>query len=143
MQLFTRILNVLGVPIRLRLLRLVLSAKQEVRGGELVGVFGLPHYALSRHLNALQRVGLLQVRKAGRSRFYTTAKTPDPAIRLLYQAVRRLEDEGVLVRDLQRLDQRLAMRGLPAPRRAGQAGNGLRRRPAERPTPPLPEEASP
>lgn len=132
MQLFIQLLNVLGVPIRLRLLRLMLSTKQEVRGGELVGVFGLPHYALSRHLTALQRVGLLQTRKAGRNRFYTTTKTPGASVRLLYQAVRRLNDDGVLVRDLQRLDQRLALRQ-----------HGQRRGRGGRSKPTLPQEIEP
>ena len=67
------VFKALGDPERLRVLHLFLTTKEEICVCELVDALELPQYQVSRHLQALKRVGLLRARKRGTWAYYSAA----------------------------------------------------------------------
>ncbi|WP_083339937.1 ArsR/SmtB family transcription factor [Arthrobacter crystallopoietes] len=61
-------LEIAAEPSRRRLLHLLAGGEQSV--GELTAHFKVSRSAISQHLLALERAGLVTARKEGRSRFY-------------------------------------------------------------------------
>jgi ArsR family transcriptional regulator len=87
----TEILQALGDPTRLRLLNLLMQAK-EICVCELVDALQVPQYKASRHLQVLTNSGWLEDRRRGRWVYYTISTDLRPFQRDLLRAIGRLRD---------------------------------------------------
>jgi len=74
-------------PTRLRLLGL-LGAQKELCVCDLCAVLGESQPKVSRHLGVLRRVGLVDVRRDGKWKFYSLAGATSPLHRTLLRCVR-------------------------------------------------------
>lgn len=103
--------RVLGEPLRLRMLRVILSANFELCACEIMDALALPQYAVSRHLKALVRAGLVSERRERRLMLYGPL-AKDPVNQALYAAVLAISPAGFasLTEDARLLDERLALR---------------------------------
>jgi ArsR family transcriptional regulator len=99
----TSLLSLLGDSSRVRLVALL--ARQELSVAELVEVTGLVQSRVSTHLGRLREAGLVRVRKAGASTFYSLADgaMPDPARKVL-ELVRGEVKDAALEADARRAD---------------------------------------
>lgn len=90
-------------PIRLRILHL-LQQEKELCVCDLCAVLDLPQPKVSRHLAALREVGLVEVHRDGRWKFYSLAPGRSPLHRTLLRCVGScLADVEELRRDRERL----------------------------------------
>lgn len=95
---------------RVRVLRVLATARQEACLCELVDSLLEPQYKLSRHLKVLRQVGLLAAEKDGRF-VYQKLVTQHSHLKKLYAAIGALPDsEGVFEADLRRFIQRMRLR---------------------------------
>jgi ArsR family transcriptional regulator len=83
--------QVLGEPTRLRLLNLLMQAK-EICVCELVDALQTPQYKVSRHLQALTSAGWLEDRRRGKWVYYRISSDLKPFQQDLLRAVSRLRD---------------------------------------------------
>jgi ArsR family transcriptional regulator len=90
----------LGDPLRLRTLSLLLEEEKELCVCDLCAILGESQPKVSRHLALLRRVGLVQVRREGRWKFYALAEARSPLQRKLLRCVRScLGESDELARD--------------------------------------------
>lgn len=85
----------LGEPTRFMLLAALTDSPRSV--GELVDLLNVPQPLVSHHLGILLRAGLVCALRRGRSRSYSIADHPDPAVRgllTLLREVRGSENAG-------------------------------------------------
>lgn len=103
-------LNVLGDPVRARLLRVLEG--QTLAVGELCDILQLPQSTISRHLKTLMDGGWVRVRREGTSRLYSLmAEELDDASANLWRLVRgQLEHLATVAQDRVRLARVLAAR---------------------------------
>jgi DNA-binding transcriptional ArsR family regulator len=66
------LLNVIAEPNRRKIMRIVWS--EEKSAGDIAQAFDVTFGAVSQHLHILRESGLIEMRKAGRSRFYRARK---------------------------------------------------------------------
>lgn len=74
MEQLSQLFKALSEPLRLRIIRWLLSTGKEAYGEELANALGVPAYQLSRHLKVLKATGLIHERKEGRWVYYSVAK---------------------------------------------------------------------
>ncbi|MBI3088364.1 MAG: helix-turn-helix transcriptional regulator [Candidatus Omnitrophica bacterium] len=74
MQQLSQVFKALSEPLRLRIIRQLLTNGREAYGEELAGALGIPPYQLSRHLKVLTATGLVTERREGRWVYYSLAK---------------------------------------------------------------------
>ncbi len=106
------LLRVLGNDVRLRIL-LTLAGHQELCVCELVDALGRPHYAVSRDLAALQRVGLVREQRKGTWVYHSLAPEAqaEPFFRDMLRLIGdRLADAPEVQTDKGRLVRRLLLR---------------------------------
>lgn len=105
------LLRAVSHPVRIRLLKALLNGDLCVC--ELEDVLQLPQYTVSKHLAALRRSGLVTDRREGLWIYYSVAaraKT-DGLLRDVLRLIDAHADEDrVAIRDLARLERRLALR---------------------------------
>lgn|SRR5574337_1169971 len=95
---------------RLRILRVMVVAREESCLCELVDSLQEPQYKLSRHVKILRQVGLLESEKEGRFVYHGLVKRSRHLNRL-YDTVAALPDtDGEFARDLQRFHRRMRLR---------------------------------
>ena len=70
----SQVFKALSEPLRLRILRRLLTNGREAYGEELAEALGIPAYRLSRHLKVLISTGLVTERREGRWVYYSLAK---------------------------------------------------------------------
>ena len=86
------LLQALADPTRLRLLNLLMQT-EEVCVCELVDALHLAQYNVSRHLQALLEVDLLEHRRSGKWIYYRIKRKLTPYQRTLLRAVEQLREE--------------------------------------------------
>ncbi len=102
------VLRVLGMPRRLRILRLFLEVDDTLCGCEVADVLGIEDYQVSRDLAALKRAGLVASQeRVGTWVHYRRVEPPDPSLTGLLAVIAALPLEPS-VRD--RLGLRLEFR---------------------------------
>ncbi len=90
-------------PTRLRILNL-LQDRKEICVCDLHEILGETQPKVSRHLAALRRAGLVEVRRDGKWKFYSVARAPTPLHRTLLGCVRNcLAELDDLATDRERL----------------------------------------
>jgi ArsR family transcriptional regulator len=106
----TEILQALGDPIRLRLLNLLMQAK-EICVCELVDALQVPQYKVSRHLQVLTSAGWLEDRRRGKWVYYGISTGLKSFQHDLLRAIGRLREEREdFHRDAARAGRRLRLR---------------------------------
>jgi len=104
------VFQALADPTRIRILRVMTTAREEACLCELVDSLLEPQYKLSRHLKVLRQVGLLAAEKDGRF-VYHQLVTRHAHLKTLYAAIRTLPDgEGTFAADLRRFRARMHLR---------------------------------
>ena len=104
------VFQALADPTRIRILRVLATAREEACLCELVDTLLEPQYKLSRHLKLLRQVGLLAAEKEGRF-VYHKLVSQHAYLKRLHAAICALPDsEGVLAADLRRFSQRMRLR---------------------------------
>lgn len=109
MEEYAQIFKTLSDPTRLRILRLLIDARQELCVCELVDSLEEPQYNVSKHVTAMRTAGLLKSRKEGRWVYYSPRDTDEAFLRLLAQAVAAIPAAAV-ERDRAELEKRLTLR---------------------------------
>lgn len=100
----------LSDPTRVRILRLLLSTKEEVCLCELSDSLAEPEYKLSRHVKVLKSAGLLTSVRDGKWVYHGLVKEPH-YLRTIYKAVQDFPDDSKLsVKDMARFTKRLTLR---------------------------------
>jgi ArsR family transcriptional regulator len=100
----------LADPTRLRLLNL-LAQTGDVCVCELADVLRLPQYTVSRHLQILREVGLVDDQREGKWVYYRIARELKPCHRSLLRAVSQLRSEREdFAEDERRANRRLKLR---------------------------------
>ena len=100
----------LSDPIRLRIMRLLISSNEEICLCEIVDSLLEAQYKVSRHLKALRQAGLLESEKEGRWVYHRLVSNPE-YLRELFRVVSMLPDSnGVFSADLARFEERLEHR---------------------------------
>jgi len=100
----TSLFRAFADPTRLRILAL-LGLEKEICVCDLVAVLDESQPKVSRHLAMLRRAGLVEVRQAGRWKYYALAPGRSPLQRSLLRCIPScLGDLPELVRDRTRLD---------------------------------------
>ena len=95
---------------RLRIIRLLATANQEICLCELADALLEPQYKLSRHLKVLRQAGLLTSQKEGRWVYHRLAEAPD-YLQQLYATVRSLPDSNeIYSTDLRHFKERMQLR---------------------------------
>lgn len=103
------LLSLLADPTRLRLL--CLCDGEELTVAELTRITDLPQSRVSTHLGKLRKAGLLGVRRAGASTFYTVRSAAlSEDVRGLWQLLRAQTDDRLLARDATRREATLDAR---------------------------------
>lgn len=102
--------SALSDPTRVRILRLLLSCKEEVCLCELSDSLSEPEYKLSRHVKVLKSAGLLTSVRDGKWVYHGLVKNPH-YLKTIYKAIRNFPDDSKLsVKDMARFTKRLALR---------------------------------
>jgi ArsR family transcriptional regulator len=104
-------LSALAEPIRLRLVRMLL--REELCVCELEDVLDMPQYAVSRHLAALRRAGLVETERVGRWIYYRIPRAVGPQGRyreMLVVIAEQVDGTVEGARDDKRLAERVALR---------------------------------
>lgn len=114
-------LGTLGVPARVRMLRLL--EVEELQVGELASVLQLPQSTASRHLKALNDEGWLDRRREGTATWFALARELGDDARALWEIVKGATD-GDHAEDGLRLAAVLAARELDSRAFFGRVGDG-------------------
>jgi ArsR family transcriptional regulator len=99
----------IGEPTRLRILRVLLAANQELCVCEIVDTLGKPLYTVSKNLTVLRQAGLVEERRDGKFMMYSLVRggLNEP----LLDSIAALPPHDELYRDdLSNLDRRLERR---------------------------------
>ncbi len=100
------VFRAMGDETRLRILHLLAAAGMELCCCELTDALAVPQYNISRHLDVLERAGLVRARREGRWVYFSLVRGPARA------AVRELgrAPDPVLARDMRELKKGLKLR---------------------------------
>ena len=104
------IFQALADPIRVRIVRLMATAKDEVCSCELAESLDEPEYKLSRHISILKRSGIITSVRDGKF-IYHSLVTSTPFMRALFKTI-NLFDGGLadMATDYERLEKRKELR---------------------------------
>lgn len=104
------IFSALTDPLRVRILRILVSTAEDACLCEFVDSLHEPQYKISRHLKTLRQAGLLSAEKDGRW-VYHRLETGVPYLRHLHATLKELPDEDKrFSRDLKNFRLRLKLR---------------------------------
>jgi len=95
---------------RLRVVRLLVSSKDEVCLCELSQCLVEPEYKLSRHVKLLRQSGLLSAEKEGRWVYHSLPQT-EQSLQALFKFISKIPDSnGIFAEDLKRFQKCIAAR---------------------------------
>lgn len=109
MEQFVEQLKSLGDDTRLKMMRLMMEAKQNLCVCEIMDAIEDSHSNISRHLKILRAAGLVREKKEGKWAYFTLADPDSPFHRNLLQAVRNMPSEN-FASEIERLKLRLSLR---------------------------------
>ncbi len=104
------LLQTLSNGTRLRLLNLLLASEEEPCVCEIEDALDLPQYTVSRHLNRLKRIGLVDSRKDGVWSYYSLSRDADSEVRTILKTIGKVLDGETFQEDEKRLEERLTDR---------------------------------
>jgi ArsR family transcriptional regulator len=106
---FAEQLKSLGDVTRLKIIRLLCEAKEDLCVCEIMDAVEVSHCNISRHLKILKTAGLVKEKKEGRWVHFSLANPEEPFHKSLLQAVRNMPSEN-FADDIERLKLRLSLR---------------------------------
>jgi ArsR family transcriptional regulator len=109
MEEFVEQFKSLGDATRLKIIRLLCEAGEELCVCEIMDAIEDSHSNISRHLKILRAAGLVKEIKEGRWAYFSLADPDSPFHTNLLQAVRNIPAE-IFVNDIERLKLRLSLR---------------------------------
>jgi len=109
MEQFVEQMKSLGDGTRLKMIRLMMEAKQNLCVCEIMDAIEDSHSNISRHLKILRAAGLVKEKKEGKWAYFSLADPDSPFHRNLLQAVRNMPAEN-FADDIERLKLRLSLR---------------------------------
>ena len=110
MNAFTSGFKALSDLTRMRALRMILAAEQQVCVCELADALELPQYQVSKHLAILRQVGLVTDSRLGTWVYYSTPSEVSEFIAGLYRLVSEQVAGPIFSSDAERLKARLELR---------------------------------
>lgn len=109
MEQFVEQLKAVGDVTRLKIIRLIMEARQDLCVCEIMDAIEDSHSNVSRHLKILRAAGLVKEKKEGKWAYFSLADPDSPFHRNLLQAVRNMPAEN-FTDDIGRLKLRLSLR---------------------------------
>jgi ArsR family transcriptional regulator len=109
MEQFIEQLKSLGDVTRLKIIRLMIDAKEDLCVCEIMDAIEDSHSNISRHLKILKAAGLVKEQKEGKWAYFSLADPDSPFHRYLLHAVRNMPAEN-FTEDIERLKLRLSLR---------------------------------
>ncbi len=109
MEEFVEQFKSLGDATRLKIIRLLCEAGEELCVCEIMDAIEDSHSNISRHLKILRAAGLVKEQKEGRWAYFSLADPDSPFHKNLLQAVRNMPAEN-FTDDIERLKLRLSLR---------------------------------
>ncbi|MCF7890168.1 metalloregulator ArsR/SmtB family transcription factor [Candidatus Bipolaricaulota bacterium] len=104
------LLQSLSNETRLRLLNLLLTSEEEPCVCELEDALQLPEYTVSRHLNRLKRIGLVDSRKDGVWSYYSLSYDAGSGAQAILETIGEVLDGETFREDEKRLRERIYRR---------------------------------
>jgi ArsR family transcriptional regulator, arsenate/arsenite/antimonite-responsive transcriptional repressor len=99
---YVEIYRSLGDISRLRIISLLLKAKNEMCCCDFAEVLKTPTYNICKHMKILRKEGLIIERKEGRRIFYSVARNKDNFIASLFKSIGNIDD-STLKNDVKKL----------------------------------------
>lgn len=109
MEKYVDLYKALSDKMRLRIMRVLCQANQELCVCEIMDSLNESQYNVSRHLKILKNSGLVQERKEGRWVFYSLSKPTNQVQERLLYTIQVIPKE-LLAKDIKRLKERLSLR---------------------------------
>ncbi len=109
MEKYVDLYKALSDKMRLRIMRVLCQANQELCVCEIMDSLNESQYNVSRHLKILKNSGLIQERKQGRWVFYSLSKPANQVQERLLDTIQAIPKQ-VLLKDIKRLKKRLSLR---------------------------------
>lgn len=106
----TELFQLLSNETRLRLVNLLLSTEEEPCVCELEDALELPQYTVSRHLNKLKRIGIVDSRKDGVWTYYSLSYKSNSEIRTILETIGQVLEGEIFREDEKRLKERISLR---------------------------------
>src|SRR3989339_187015 len=106
---FVNVYKALSDMTRIRILHLLLKAKDELCICEIMDSLQLAQYNISKHIKELKIVGLVKERKEGRFVFYSTVEQSNTFYGYVIKSVESFK-EKIIFEDNKRLEKRLSLR---------------------------------
>lgn len=103
------ILKAVGNKTRLRIMKILLEAGQELCICEIMDSLRLAQYNISKHIKELKLAGLVTEREEGRFVFYSLLPQKGKSYHLILESIRSMTDKA-LSEDKKRVMKRLALR---------------------------------
>ncbi len=109
MEKYVDLYKALSDKMRIRIMRVLCQANQELCVCEIMDSLNESQYNVSRHLKILKNSGLIQERKQGRWVFYSLSKPANQVQERLLDTIQAIPKQ-VLLKDIKRLKKRLSLR---------------------------------
>ncbi len=104
------VFQALSDPLRVRMMRILVSSGEEACLCELADSLLEPEYKLSRHLKIIRQAGLLSATKDGRWVYHRLVRDPS-FLSHIYEGIRGIRDAGgEFEKDLSRFRKRMLLR---------------------------------
>ncbi len=103
------IFKILAEETRLRILNLFIKSNTNLCVCEIMDALQLPQYAVSKAINQIKKVGLLNSTKSGTWVYYELNKNADKN-KPLYNFLKSYLNDNIFMQDEQRLNNRLILR---------------------------------
>lgn len=107
---YTKIFKALSDENRLRIIKLLLGCPKSICVCEIVEALNLPQYLISKQLNILKKVGLVQCEKRGKWAYYSLSRQEDPVHAPLFKFIKEGLKDPKFVEDQENLKARLSLR---------------------------------
>lgn len=109
MEKIVKIIKALSDETRLRILNLFIKSNTNLCVCEIMDALQLPQYALSKAINQIKKIGLLNSTKSGTWVYYELNKNSDKN-KPLYNFLKNYLNDNIFLQDEQRLNNRLVLR---------------------------------
>ena len=107
---YTKIFKAFSDDNRLRILKLLGGCQKSLCVCEMVDALNLPQYLISKHLNFLKEVGLVQCEKRGKWAYYSLSRHKEAAPHALLKFIAKDLQDPKFIQDQEKLKARLSLR---------------------------------
>lgn len=108
--LYTKIFKALAEDNRLRIFKLLADCSKSLCVCEMVDTLNLPQYLISKHLNFLKEIGLVQCEKRGKWAYYSLSRHKEVIPNTLLKLILKDLQDPKFIEDQEKLKARLSLR---------------------------------